>query len=225
MLENYKEEIKIAGLYDDDSDYGGMVGQALERLVECHLKEGHSGMSHYHLVHLFHKLMTTNILTPLQGTDDEFVEVGEQDGKPLFQNKRRSSVFKCGNDVYDIDGGPVFEDKNGCTFTNRHSVLHNITFPYTPVSKRQVLPEFESIKLDRVQKAHEFNAMSINDINDCHYDFIKRQLLRWAHTTINSDEYNMVYYGRFLEKKHVDYLTAGLKFIGIPAPDLKFHQI
>jgi hypothetical protein len=181
MLQIYKNEIKKAGLYDKDSDYNGMIGDALERLVECHMKEGHSGFSHFYLVHLFHKLMTTNLLTPLQGTDDEWVEVAKENGKPLYQNNRRSSVFKCGDEpAYDIDGGPIFEDKEGCHYTNRHSFLRNIKFPYTPINKREVLPEIEWIKKERVVKAQEYNTIGINDVFDFKYELVQQELLMWA---------------------------------------------
>lgn len=222
-LERYKDEIKLAGLYDKDSVYGGMVGEALERLVECHLNENHSGFSHYHLVHLFNQLMTTNLLTPLQGTDNEWVEVAEHDGKPLFQNNRRGSVFKSGDDIYDIDGGPIFEDKNGCHYTNKHSFLHNIVFPYTP-SKREVLPEIEWIKIERTTKAREYNTIGINDGPDFKYDLAQQEVWMWA-SIANSDnqisrnDYDDIIKIRGFEQKHIDYINEGLKFVGITIVD------
>lgn len=224
MLENYKNEIKKAGLYDKDSDYNGMVGEALERLVECHLKEGHSGFSQFHLVHLFHQLMTTNLLTPLQGTDDEWVEVAEENGKPLYQNNRRSSVFKVGDDpAYDIDGGPIWEDKKGCHYTNRYSFLYDIQFPYTP-SKREVLPEIEWIKKDRLKKVDEFNKIGINDTYDFKYDLAQQEIWMWAtiadsENTISKDDYDHIVAVRGFEEKHIKYLNEGLKFIGIDVVD------
>lgn len=219
MLEKYKNEIKKAGLYDRDSDHGGIIGEALERLVECHMKEGHSGFSHFHLVHLFHRLMTTNLLTPLQGTDDEWVEVAEENGKPLFQNNRRSSVFKCGDDIYDIDGGAIWEDKKGCHYTNKYSILHDIQFPYTP-SKREVLPEIEWIKKDRLKKVDEFNKIGINDTYDFKYDLARQEIWMWAtiadsENTISKDDYDHIVAVRGFEPKHIEYLNKGLEFIGI----------
>jgi hypothetical protein len=224
MSEHFKDEIKRAGLYDKDSDYNGMVGEALERLVECHLKEQHSGFSHYLLVNLFHQLMTTNLLTPLQGTDDEWIEQDSGNGKTILQNKRRSSVFKDGDDVYDIDGGPIWEDKTGCHYTNNYSFLHGITFPYTP-KKREILPEIELFRIQRVKKAQEFSKIGINDAGpDFKYDLVKQELWMWATIAngehqIRKSDYDHIVSIRGFEQKHIDYLNTGLKYIGITVVD------
>lgn len=224
MKEKLIEEIKRAGLYDKESDYGGLLGQALERLVTCHLDEGHSGFSHYQVVHLFNKLMTTNLLTPLQGTPDEWFEVAiEKDGIPLYQNNRRSSVFKKGSDVYDIDGGPVWEDKNGCHYTNRYSFLHNIQFPYVP-QKRETLNEIEWIKKDRLAKVDEFFKIGINDTQDFKYDLVQQELWMWAtiadaDNNINKNDYVHIVTVRGFEPKHIEYLNKGLEYVGIKIVD------
>jgi len=62
-------------------------------------------------------------LSPLMGTDDEFVEVGTG----VFQNKRCSTVFKEDGRAYDIDtpGRPT------------------ITFPYNPRKSTVDFPIYE----------------------------------------------------------------------------------
>ena len=52
-------------------------------------------------------LQPPETLTPITSSPDEWMEVGEQDGKQLLQNTRQSSCFSTdgGNTYYDIDAG------------------------------------------------------------------------------------------------------------------------
>ena len=52
-----REWIKSRGLSDKDSDYGGMSGKALMRMVILFSKEDHSGMSGSWIRQLFNYLM------------------------------------------------------------------------------------------------------------------------------------------------------------------------
>lgn len=122
-----KYELTRAGLFDKDSDYGGMLGDAVLRMIEQFAAEGHSGFSAGMAISLFEKLARFQPLSPLTGSDDEWTEVSTD----LWQNKRCSNVFKDADGVaYDIDG-KIFEDADGCRFTNRDSRTP-ITFPYVP---------------------------------------------------------------------------------------------
>lgn len=132
-MDHYREEIKKAGLLDKDSDYGGMVGEALLKLCECMVGEGHSGFSHGITVSAFHQLMTTGILTPLTGEDSEWGDVGNG----LFQNKRASNVFKTANgSAYQVDYY-IFDDGEGDSWTGKES-SKDIEFPFMPTHKRIV---------------------------------------------------------------------------------------
>lgn len=134
------KELELAGLFDKDSDYEGMIGEAVKELLQVFSKQGHSGFSAHTVVNIFHELINgKEILSPLTGNDDEWVDVSEPSGYYCLQNKRRSSVFKTETDCIDVNGGPIFKDRNGCTFTNKNSILHNITFPYIPPAKREVI--------------------------------------------------------------------------------------
>lgn len=55
--------LELAGYFKDDSDYDGMLGEAVKRLLVCHAKEGHSGMSHQMAVHLFKAVALGEALT------------------------------------------------------------------------------------------------------------------------------------------------------------------
>jgi hypothetical protein len=137
ILEHYKREIEKSGLLDSDSDYGGFIGKSLIELCETICNQEHSGASFHRTVALFSRLMETSILTPLQGTDDEWVDVAPD----CYQNHRRPSVFKnkATGEAYDIDGGPIFVDENGSYYTDKSSILHDIKFPYSPPIKREII--------------------------------------------------------------------------------------
>lgn len=134
MTDHAMEELKQAGFYDADSDYGGMLAPAVMRLVQCHAKEGHSGFSSAMVAQMFAKLVDGEPLTPLTGVEEEWSEWYEGD---VRQNKRCSKIFqtKAGR-AYTLDA-VVFVDPNGATFTSSDS-LRDIEFPYMPPAK----PEF-----------------------------------------------------------------------------------
>jgi len=125
-----REELTRAGLFDEDSDYGGMMGDAVMKMIEAFAEEGHSGFSANMAISIFSKLARFEPLTPLTGEDDEWTEVGERDGVSVFQNKRCPHVFKEEDRAYDIEGR-IFREPSGARFTNRDSRVP-VTFPYTP---------------------------------------------------------------------------------------------
>lgn len=57
------KNLELAGLFDKDSDYDGMLGEAVKRLLLCHQKERHSGFSHRLAVELFHAVALGKALT------------------------------------------------------------------------------------------------------------------------------------------------------------------
>jgi hypothetical protein len=121
-----KEELTRAGLFDKDSDYGGMMGEAVMKMIRVFAEERHSGFSASMAVNIFAKLAKYEPLTPLTGEDDEWTEV--EPG--VFQNKRCCHVFKQNGEAYDIDG-KIFRDPDGICFTSKDSRV-TVTFPYTP---------------------------------------------------------------------------------------------
>ncbi len=91
LVDYAKRELKLAGLFDKDSDYGGTLGDAVLELVEAHSKQGHSGCSSSMAISIFSKVANFQPLTPLTFNDDEW-DNPVHDG--IFQNKRNSAVFK-----------------------------------------------------------------------------------------------------------------------------------
>jgi hypothetical protein len=124
-----RAELRRAGLYDTDGDYGGALGPAILGVVKTFAAEGHSGFSAGIALAALEKLLRFQPLTPLTGADDEWNEVG--DG--MWQNKRCGHVFRdADGSAYDLDG-IVFRDGTG-TYTNSASRTP-VTFPYVPVTK------------------------------------------------------------------------------------------
>jgi len=58
-----KKNLEMAGLLDKDSDYGGMIGEAVLKLINTHFDEGHSGMSHEYVLQIFNKVVRGHALT------------------------------------------------------------------------------------------------------------------------------------------------------------------
>jgi hypothetical protein len=117
-LEKYAEsEMKRAGLFDKDSDYGGMLADGVMKLIKVFGDEGHSGGSAHLTMAIFEKVARFHPLTPLTGADDEWMNVSEMSPGPMWQNIRCGSVFTDKVTAWDID-------KPG----NRVP----ITFPYDP---------------------------------------------------------------------------------------------
>jgi hypothetical protein len=118
-IDHAKLELQIAGLFDKDSDYGGMIGESVMELIEVFAKQGHSGMSAPMVANLFQKLANYEPLLPITGKDEEWYEHDYGDG-PTFQNKRCSAIFKDGKDgeAYYIDA-VVKRDQNGACWTGR----------------------------------------------------------------------------------------------------------
>jgi len=140
LRDHARVELEAAGLFDKDSDYGGMLGDSVMELVDKFADQGHSGFSAYLCIDLFSRVAKYEPLTPLTGKPDEWVEAGEEGGEILYQNKRCSTVFKVGNaQAYNIDG-KIFREPDGACYTNKDSRTL-ITFPYTPTTEYINVPE------------------------------------------------------------------------------------
>jgi len=119
LIDHAKLELQMAGLFDMDSDYEGAIGRAVLELIEVFAKQGHSGMSAPYVADLFKRLAMYEPLLPITGKDDEWGDVRNiGDGKPWYQNKRCSALFKDGKDgkPYYIDA-IVKRDQNGACWS------------------------------------------------------------------------------------------------------------
>lgn len=105
LTDHAKKELELAGLFDADSDYDGMLGNAVMALVKVFAKQGHSGFSAGRTLAIFNEVANFRNLTPIGTTDGEWMNVSENSNGPLWQNTRRSSTFSrdAGKTWYDID--------------------------------------------------------------------------------------------------------------------------
>ena len=106
LVEHAEYEMRKAGLYDGDADYGGMIPEAVMALVKTHAEQGHSGGSHYLVLEIFNQVANYKTLTPLSSDPDEWFKHDYQvAGENCWQSKRQPSVFSQdgGQTWYDLD--------------------------------------------------------------------------------------------------------------------------
>lgn len=97
LVTHARRELDAAGFFDDDSDYGGMLGDAVVELVEVFAKQGHSGMSASMVLNLFEQVANFKALTPITSNPEEWMVVFDN----TWQNRRQSEAFS-------EDGGKTY---------------------------------------------------------------------------------------------------------------------
>lgn len=105
LVKHAQKELKLAGLFDKDSDYDGMLGEAVLELVKVFSKQGHSGFSAHQTLKIFNIVADYKPLTPIGSTKDEWMNISDMSSEPMWQNKRRGTTFSRdgGKTWYDID--------------------------------------------------------------------------------------------------------------------------
>lgn len=116
-----RTELEKAGLFDEDSDYNGMLGDAVMKLMDAFSGQGHSGFSAMLTLDLFNRVAKYEALTELTDDPDEWNDISEyQGGHPSWQSTRNPSAFSTdgGKYYYNLDD-PAFKcvDEDGTTYT------------------------------------------------------------------------------------------------------------
>lgn len=93
LMEHAQHEMKLAGLYEPDADYGGMVPKAVEELVKVFQNQGHSGYSADTVLKVFEIVAQYKTLSPITSDPEEWQNVSEISGRPFWQSRRDPSVF------------------------------------------------------------------------------------------------------------------------------------
>lgn len=110
----------------------------VRELLHVFASQGHSGASAAITAQLLGKLLRFEPIGPLTGEPDEWCEVGPG----VFQNRRCGRVFKQADrfngQAYDLNG-IVWEEPDGCCFTNAESMVP-VVFPYTPKTEYRQRP-------------------------------------------------------------------------------------
>ena len=89
LIKHAKNELKLAGMYDKDADYGGALAHHILELIKVFSSEDHSGGSAGITLVVFNKLANFENLSPLTNNKDEWIEV--ENGQ--WQNKRNGEAF------------------------------------------------------------------------------------------------------------------------------------
>lgn len=119
LASHAEKELRLAGLFDHDSDYDGMLGEAVLELMELFAGQGHSGFSGSLAAHIFGRLVKFEALTELTDNSDEWNDISEmQDGEPGWQSTRSPSCFSTdgGKTYYSLDDIAVEHEEGGCSY-------------------------------------------------------------------------------------------------------------
>lgn len=97
LVKHAQRELELAGLFDKDSDYNGMLGKAVLDLIKVFAKQNHSISSADQTLHIFNKLSKYENLTPITSDPQDWLDIndilGEFFGVPLWQCKRNPAIF------------------------------------------------------------------------------------------------------------------------------------
>ncbi len=101
-----REELRRAGMFDEDADYGGLLGRSVLDTIRVFCSAGHSGCSAGIALQLLDRLLRHKPLTPLTADPAEWLDCSEMTDGPLWQSRRSPSCFS-------LDGGATWYDQDG----------------------------------------------------------------------------------------------------------------
>jgi len=127
-----KAELEAAGFFANKNEsYAITIGEQVMELIEVFEKQQHDVLSAPIVLNIFEKLANFIPITPINGTDDEWIEID----KNLFQNKKLPSVFKNGKNgrPYYIEA-IVWQDENTSFIGTVEGITSKryIKFPFVP---------------------------------------------------------------------------------------------
>lgn len=102
--------------------------------------QGHSGFSAPYVIHLFKQLAMYDTILPLTGEDDEWQKPDAGDGE-LLQNRRLSSVFKRGSEVFDVNNIIFQEEGESDVAYTFSKLVGKVEFPYVQKRFEVVVPK------------------------------------------------------------------------------------
>lgn len=90
LVAHARRELDLCGQYEEDPEYSESIIAAVAAFASYY---GHSGESAMIAREQLYRLLGFEALSPLTSDPNEWVDVGEVSGKPLWQNKRDSKMF------------------------------------------------------------------------------------------------------------------------------------
>ncbi len=93
-----KRNLELAGFMGPDSDYGGMIGEAVCRLLDELQSQGHSGASHYQTLAVFNAVATGKTALTMEFWRERFEDYNklavEMGGEPWAEEAFENIVMK-----------------------------------------------------------------------------------------------------------------------------------
>jgi hypothetical protein len=97
LVEHAIYELTALGQFEEDPAFS----QSLVAAIAAFASYGHSGGSAFAAIEMLHELLQFHALTPLTDNPEEWVDVTEMSGSPMWQNRRQS-------DAFSYDGGKTY---------------------------------------------------------------------------------------------------------------------
>jgi len=136
-------ELELAGYVGKKAPYGGMLADAVIELLETFHNQRHSNLSAELVVSFFKDLALHKPITPLQCTDDEWINLGNN----IYQNKRFSLVFKDKKGPYFLES-IKFIDPSGYSFFGKAYTKDNIEIASHQYFNPPLLPKTFIVHVD-----------------------------------------------------------------------------
>jgi hypothetical protein len=93
LVKHALSELRRAGLFDQDADYGGSLAPAVADLVRAFAGRGHTGGSAPLVLEMFEKLARHRPLSSLTSDPEEWEDRSVECGTPMWQNVRDPRAF------------------------------------------------------------------------------------------------------------------------------------
>lgn len=168
-LERSLNELRLAGLNfvidpdekPEDVPVAHLLGRSVAQLLNVFAEQGHSGSTAPMAASIFYRLVRGEVLSPLTGKPEEWMDVSGSSGRPCFQNKRCFAIFaddENGKNAYNIHGR-IFINKNEASFSDSKHSSTPVTFPCMPITEyiREGTPEAVEFK-DVFKEAEDASA-------------------------------------------------------------------
>jgi hypothetical protein len=120
-----EQQLKKAGLFDQDSDYNGMVGKAVLELIQTFSNQQHSGYSAPLVISLFDKLANFEPIAPIDNPmiTGAYEDISKYSDEPVGKSLQSTELSK----LFSHDYGKtwyglveVFQGDGGCTYEKKY---------------------------------------------------------------------------------------------------------
>ena len=108
LVDYAESELALIGMGKDAEDVNKWMHDKVIKVVKAFSSGGHSGASAEYAIGIIEKILRYEPLSPLTYKPDEWIDVSEMSGTPMWQNKRKGTTFSVdgGKTHYDLDDAP-----------------------------------------------------------------------------------------------------------------------